>query len=261
MASSDPLGFIFPDTAQDATEKYGASAWNIPMEGWTSLSSLLTSPVSAERSTTSTGDEQDTLPQFTCQLPILPAAKALSPMHGDSPLDDSANVADTGTGRPKYKRKIAKPSETTVIAVPPATSAPTTTKPKAKPKARPLNKSSVVAEIGTNANEGQGCPMPAANGSMQQPQGSLTELASTSARSSKRIPVKSRRNEIADAIGSDGMTFVGIGKENPLHSQDSVGGLKRTAMTQERAIPSKYVGDIPVFRHLANSNRKRRMNA
>jgi hypothetical protein len=61
---------------------------------------------------------------------------------------------------------------------------------------------------------------------------------------SKRVPIKSRQNDIADTIGSDGLTFVGIGsKENP-GVLEEVGGtsLKRTAdSTAEGMIPSKYV--------------------
>ncbi|KAG2103717.1 uncharacterized protein F5147DRAFT_654629 [Suillus discolor] len=122
-------------------------------------------------------------------------------------------------------------------------------KPKPKPKANPVStKSSAVTETThVAANEGNALgDLITINNIVQK----ATASQIGAARVLKRIPIKSRRNDIADAIRSDGMTFVGIGsKENPSVLEE-VGGtsLKRTAdSTAEGVIPTK--------------NRKRRTKA
>ncbi|KAJ8582521.1 hypothetical protein M405DRAFT_846383 [Rhizopogon salebrosus TDB-379] len=210
--------------------------------------------VSAERSTTNAEQDIEALPQFAHQLPILPAANPPSPMYES--LEHAAGdiPANTGMGHGnlKSKRKRHLPSQG---AQPPPTDnaaasakSVSTAKPKVKPKARLLAKpglSAVTEMMGAATNEGQGHPRPTAvNGTMQAVHPpSVIGLAV--ARTSKRIPIKSRRNDIADSIGSDGTTlkFVGIGIEKPLDSGLEVGATEQsTSRIQECVNPSNSKG-------------------
>ncbi|KAG1720009.1 hypothetical protein EDB19DRAFT_1918311 [Suillus lakei] len=188
-------------------------------------SSFLSSPISAEHSTTTTTEQDEALPQFTCQLPILPAANAPSPIEG---TQDLANT-DTGAGLAKSKCKLKlKPLATKVKCNPAMEPTPTitptnTAKPKAKPKERPVAKSGVITETShTAADEGN----------------TLVHSTAINTTTAKQNP-----NDVADTIGSDGLTFVGIGKENPSVLEDVGATFKLTKCptnsTMEGMIPAK----------------------
>lgn len=67
-------------------------------------------------------------------------------------------------------------------------------------------------------------------------------------RTSKRIPVKSRQNDVADSIGSDSMSFVTLSKENLPDSEVRASSKKRLADPEvPDSVPLKYVLDIPVY--------------
>ncbi|KAG2128026.1 uncharacterized protein EDB93DRAFT_1109097 [Suillus bovinus] len=224
-------------------DQYDMHPWNLAnshSQGWEmrSLSSFLSSLISAEHSTTTTTEQDEALPQFTCQLPILPAANAPSPIEG---TQDLANT--TGAGLAKSKRKLkSKPPATKVkcnpTMEPTPTIAPTNTaKPKAKPKARPVVKSGVMMETHTAVDEGNTLVHSTALNTTTVKQNPVAQCAS------KQIPIKSKQNDVADAIGSDGLTFVGIGKENPSVLED-VGATPKltkcpTNSTMEGVIPAK----------------------
>lgn len=211
LASSSPSEFTFTEGMQDTTGQYGAHTWNHHMEGWdmSGLSSLLvTSPVSAERSTTSgerddalphglpilpaasaITEQDDALPQLSHELPILPAASTVSLVH--EPLsEDATDTPHTGTGHAQSKRQMRPPAARPI--------------PSTKPT-------------------------------------SIVNPTTAVTRTSKRIPIKSKRNDIADAIGSDGVAYVGKGKEITQVSQEARTSKRRSANIQERVIPSKYV--------------------
>jgi hypothetical protein len=296
------MGYLGSSTMRDTSFSSPASlglslansmhGWNFNNDnfnsaGWetSSLSSLLTSPTSAERSTTSPSLNEQ-LPQITYQLPTLPAAKPPSANETAQPAEVPSSQAGTGRAMTKSKSKsnLHTTKSLTVHADKPRSAAksisdtPTVTatptrakftplvnstepipvpvitlakvanpkakpKPKSKPKATSVNiKSSAVTEtMQVAADEGNTLSdSTTINNIMHKAIASQIGAA----RVSKRIPIKSRRNDIADAIGSDGLTFVGIGsKENPGVSVE-VGGtsLKRAAdSTAEGTIPSKYV--------------------
>ncbi|KAG1797447.1 uncharacterized protein HD556DRAFT_1306588 [Suillus plorans] len=199
--------------------RYG-TMWNfsnLDSQGWEmpSLSSFLSSPISAERTTT-TAEQDEVLPHFTRQSPILPAA--------NHPADDSAEDLDsihTGAGLPKSKRKhklklpAAKVNCNPAIEPTPTITPPmNTAKPKAKPKAKPLTKSGAVTET-SHATADKGNTL----GHLTAPNTATKRNPAVdigaAPRVSKRIPIKSRRNDVADTIGSGGSTFVGIGREDP----------------------------------------------
>ncbi|KAG1809254.1 hypothetical protein EV424DRAFT_1543064 [Suillus variegatus] len=227
------------------------------------------------------------LPQFTYQLPTLPAANPPSPTETAQPAEVPDSQAGTGHAKSKRKSKSKLPTTKSLTAhtdkprsatkfitdTPTVTATPTTAKltplvnstepipvitlanaakPKAKPnqnqtkpkpKANPVStKSSAVTETThVTADEGNVLGDSITINNIVQ---KATASQIGAARVSKHIPIKSRRNDIADAIGSDGMTFVGIGsKENPSVLEE-VGGTssKCTAdSTAEGVIPTKYV--------------------
>ncbi|KAG0698888.1 hypothetical protein DFH29DRAFT_877672 [Suillus ampliporus] len=139
--------------------QYNTHTWNhgtLDSQRWDmpSLSSFLSSPISAECSTTTPEqDDVDVLPQFTrqddflphftIQDPILPAANLPSPNEGAQDLAE----AHTGTGLAKSKRKCKpKPSAAKVKGNPtmdptPAIAPAITSANAAKPKVQPLAKS------------------------------------------------------------------------------------------------------------------------
>ncbi|KAG1851079.1 hypothetical protein DFJ58DRAFT_729061 [Suillus subalutaceus] len=175
-----------------------------------SLSSFLSSPISAEHTTTTT-EQDEVLPHFTHQSPILPAA--------NHPAYDSTEDLDsihTGAGLPKSKRKCKSKLLAAKVNCNPAIEPTPTITPMntAKPKAKPLTKSGAVMEtLHATADEGNVL-------------GHLTAPNTTTKRNpavdigaaprvSKRIPIKSRWNDVTDAIGSDGSTFVGVGRDDP----------------------------------------------
>ncbi|KAG1864823.1 hypothetical protein F4604DRAFT_1928632 [Suillus subluteus] len=140
--------------------RYGTQMWNfsnLDSQGWEmpSLSSFLSSPISAERTTTTT-EQDEVLPHFTRQSPILPAA--------NHPAYDSAEDLDsihTGAGLPKSKRKhksklpAAEVNCNPAIEPTPTITPMNTAKPKAKPKVKPLTKSGAVTEtLHATADEG-----------------------------------------------------------------------------------------------------------
>ncbi|KAG1886405.1 uncharacterized protein F5891DRAFT_988963 [Suillus fuscotomentosus] len=137
--------------------------------------------------------------------PILPAA--------NPPAEDSAKdlaSINVGAGLPKSKRKRKSKLPAAEVNCDPAveptpTITPTNTaKPKAKPKAKPLPKSSVVTETSyATAEEGPN------TATQQNPAVDI----GAAPRVSKRVPIKSRRNVVADAIGSDGSTFIAVLKD------------------------------------------------
>ncbi|KAG1720731.1 uncharacterized protein EDB91DRAFT_1256866 [Suillus paluster] len=141
--------------------RYDTSMWNLAnsdSQGWEmqSLSSFLSSLISAERSTTMT-EQDEALPQFTCQLSILPAANPPSPNERTQDLAD----AHAGAGLAKAKRKFklkppaAKAKHNPAMGSTPTIAPTSTVKPKAKPKARPVAKSGVITEPShTAADEG-----------------------------------------------------------------------------------------------------------
>ncbi|KAG0693983.1 hypothetical protein DFH29DRAFT_1006749 [Suillus ampliporus] len=220
--------------------QYDTHTWNLTnsdSQGWemSSLSSFLSSPISAERSTTTT-EQDEALPQFTHQLPMLPAANPPSPNEGTQDLADTHAGADLAKSKRKFKSKppAAKVKHNSTIA-------PTNTaKPKAKLKERPVAKSGVITETShAAADEGNTLVHSTTINTTTTKQNPVAQ------RASKRIPIKSKWNDVADAIGSDGLTFIGIGKENPSVSED-VGAtfklMKRPAnSTMEGVIPAKYV--------------------
>ncbi|KAG1842058.1 hypothetical protein F4604DRAFT_1939052 [Suillus subluteus] len=204
--------------AQHDTQ-YGTQMWNfsnLDSQGWEmpSLSSFLSSPISAKRTTTTT-EQDEVLPHFTRQSPILPAA--------NHPAYDSAEDLDsihTGAGLPKSKRKrksklpAAEVDCNPAIEPTPTITPMNTAKPKAKPKAKPLTKSGAVTEtLHATADEGNVLGhLTAPNTATKR---NLAVDIGAAPRVSKRIPIKSRRNDVADAIGSDGSTFVGVGRDDP----------------------------------------------
>jgi hypothetical protein len=201
-----------------------------------SLSSFLSSPISAERSTT-TAEQDEALPQFTHQLPILPAANP------PAPNEETQDLADTRTGaglaKSKRKSKLKQPAAAKVkhnsAMEPTPTIAPTNTaKPKAKPKARPVAESSAITEMShAAADEGNTLVHSTGINTTAPKQNPVAQ------RASKRVPIRSKRNEVADAIGSDGLTFVGIAKEKTSDVAATLKSTKRPA--NEGIVPAKYV--------------------
>ncbi|KAG1725144.1 uncharacterized protein EDB91DRAFT_1254880 [Suillus paluster] len=235
----------FSSSAPSFDTQYDTHTWNganSDSQGWEmcSLSSFLSSPISAERSTATT-EQDDALPQFTQQLPILPAANPPSPTEQDDtlpqftqqlPILPAANppsltegiqdLADThaGAGLAKSKRKFKSKPATKVKHNPAMESTPiiapmNTAKPKPKPKARPVAKLTETSH--TTVDEGN----------------PVAQCAS------KRIPIKSKQNDIADAIGSDGLTFVSIGEETQSVSEDARATKRPTNSTVEGVISAK----------------------
>ncbi|KAG2036107.1 hypothetical protein BDR03DRAFT_983222 [Suillus americanus] len=285
FSSPASLGFSLADAMQGATAGCNMQGWNFDNAnlnstgcGTSSLSSLLTSPTSAEHSTMSPTLDEDLL-QSAYQLPTLPAANPPSLTETVQPPQVPNFQAGTGHAKAKRKSKSKppmtksltahtnKPSSTAEVITDTltVTAAPTTVKlaplvnstpvvalantakpkakpkPKLKPKATPINtKSSAVTEMmHIAADEGNmlGNSLTINNVTQKDTANQIGPACV-----SKRIPIKSRQNDIADAIRSDGLTFVGIGsKENP-SALEEVGGTssKCTAdSTAECVIPKK----------------------
>jgi hypothetical protein len=79
--------------------------------------------------------------------------------------------------------------------------------------------------------------------------GAATSDMEAALRTSKRIPSKPRRNDIADSVGSDSMSFVTLSKEDPPGSEVRASSKKRLADPEvpDSAVPLKYVLDVPVY--------------
>ncbi|KAG2048025.1 hypothetical protein BDR06DRAFT_1013353 [Suillus hirtellus] len=229
---------------------YSTDTWNfsnLDSQGWQMPS--LSSPILAKH-TTATSELDDILPHFTHQSPILPAA---NPPAEDSAKDLASIYVGAGLPKSKRKRKLKLPAAEVncdPAVEPTPTITPTNTaKPKAKPKAKPLPKSGVVTETSyATAKEGP-------NTAMQQ---NLVVDIRAAPHVSKQVPIKSRQNVVADAIGSDGSTFIAVLKDVGASMMKHPPNL-----TMEGMIPAKYIQDILVHSHLLNSNkhRKRRMKA
>ncbi|KAG0700902.1 hypothetical protein DFH29DRAFT_1000707 [Suillus ampliporus] len=89
--------------------QYDTHTWNLAnsdSQGWEmrSLSSFLSSPISAEHSTTTT-EQDEALPQFTRQLPIPPAANPPSTNEGTQDLADTHAGAGLAKSKHKFKSK------------------------------------------------------------------------------------------------------------------------------------------------------------
>ncbi|KAG1720796.1 uncharacterized protein EDB91DRAFT_1280415 [Suillus paluster] len=153
----------------------------------------------SQSTTTPEQDGVDVLPQFTSQDPILPAANLPSPNEGVQDLAE----AHTGTGLAKSKRKCKpKPSAAKVKGNPtmdptPAIAPAITSANAAKPKVQPLAKSGMIMEISHAAATALDTAT-----TTQNPRPAVNSGAAP--RASKRVPIKLRRNEIADAIGLGG---------------------------------------------------------
>ncbi|KAG1884770.1 hypothetical protein F4604DRAFT_1676858 [Suillus subluteus] len=222
--------------------RYGTQMWNfsnLDSQGWEmpSLSSFLSSPISAERTTTTT-EQDEVLPHFTRQSPILPAA--------NHPAYDSAEDLDsihTGAGLPKSKHKRKSKLPAAEVNCNPAIEPTPTITPMntAKPKAKPLTKSGAVTEtLHATADEGNVLGHLTAPNTATKRNPAVDIGAAP--RVSKRIPIKSRRNDVADAIGSDGSMFVGVGRDDPPVLED-VGAsmMKRPPnSTMGSMIPAKH---------------------
>ncbi|KAG2337161.1 hypothetical protein BDR05DRAFT_1005243 [Suillus weaverae] len=181
FSSSAPL---FTDTSSTIggcyDMQFGTHMWNLnnsDSQGWEmrSLSSFLSSPISAERSTTTT-EQDDALPQFTHQLPILPAANPPSPNEGTISAERSTTTTEQDDALPQFTRQLPilpaanppSPNEGTqdlagaglakakrkskskpcnpAMEPTPAIAPTNTAKPKAKPKARPVTTNEGVAQ-------------------------------------------------------------------------------------------------------------------
>ncbi|KAG1740444.1 uncharacterized protein EDB91DRAFT_1248329 [Suillus paluster] len=185
--------------------QYDTHAWNhgtLDSQRWDmpSLNSFLSSPISAERSTTTPEqDDIDVLPQFTSQDPVLPAANLPSPNEGAQDLAE----AHTGTGLAKSKCKCKpKPSAAKVKGNPtmdptPAIAPAITSVNAAKPKVQPLAKSGMIMETSHTAATALDTAT-----TTQNPGPAVNSGAAP--RASKHVLIKSRRSEIADTIGSGG---------------------------------------------------------
>ncbi|KAG1724933.1 uncharacterized protein EDB91DRAFT_1254983 [Suillus paluster] len=197
----------FSSSAPSFDTQYDTHTWNganSDSQGWEmrSLSSFLSSPISAERSTATT-EQDDALPQFTQQLPILPAANPPSPTEQDDTLPQAyiQDLADThaGAGLAKSKRKFKSKPATKVKHNPAMESTPiiapmNTAKPKPKPKARPVAK--------------------------------LTETSHTAV-------------DEGNPVAQHGLTFVSIGKETQSVSEDARAMKRPANSTVEGVISAK----------------------
>ncbi|KAG1813149.1 uncharacterized protein BJ212DRAFT_1482619 [Suillus subaureus] len=179
----------------------------------------------------------------------LPTTKSLT-VHANKPHSANKSISDTPTvtatpTRVKFTPLVnsTEPIPVPVITLAKVAKPKAKPKPKSKPKATSVNiKSSAVMEI-THVAADEGNTLSDSttiNNIMQKAIASQIGVTHVS----KCIAIKSRWNDIADTIGSDGLTFVGIGsKENPGVLVE-VGGtsLKHAAdSTAEGTIPSKYV--------------------
>ncbi|KAG1741360.1 hypothetical protein EDB19DRAFT_1908050 [Suillus lakei] len=166
------------------------------------------------------------------------------PANPPGPDEEPQDLADTrtsaGLAKSKRKSKLKQPAAAKVkhnsAMEPTPTIAPTNTvKPKAKPKARPIAESSAITEMSHAAvDEGNTLVHSTGINTTAPKQNPVAQ------RASKRIPIRSKRNEVADAIGSDGLTFVGIAKEKTSVSEDVAATLKSTKRpANEGIVPAK----------------------
>ncbi|KAG2052901.1 hypothetical protein BDR06DRAFT_1009034 [Suillus hirtellus] len=179
---------------------------NIPQGGWR-LSDLL-SPVSAEHSSLTVESDNDSLPIISAPLPaeankdLLPGAKGSStgPTHG-KPVPKPAKKCLNA-------KSVANQTEAAA-----AQSTPGDSKPSAA-TTKPSSNDTPMFEVIGPANVDK----------------------VDSAVHTKRVPIKSRRNELADAIGTDGVSFL-AGKENTDLEASSVS--KRPALNDVPSAPKK----------------------
>ncbi|KAG2151529.1 hypothetical protein DEU56DRAFT_908366 [Suillus clintonianus] len=174
--------FSFPNTWQDLnwtdpvfqTSPASAAAW---------LQQNL-SPVSAERTSLheSSADSLPVLPH-----PNPPSLDSLPILPHPNPPRGTPNSLSAVITKPITKKTILKPKAT---QKPKAAS-----KPKPKPKAIHKPKAATTPTI-TNP------PGAESSSSGDVAPGGITNDESMNTRASKRVPVKSRRNELADAIGT-----------------------------------------------------------
>lgn len=257
--AQDSFPLVFGSSAPSFTDntieglydaQYNTHAWNhgtLDSQRWDAPSpnSFLSSPISAERSTTTPEQDDidvlpqftrqdDFLPHFTSQNPFQPAANLPSPNEGAQDLAE----AHTGTGLAKSKpnpsaaKVKGNPSMDPTPAIAPAIASVNA----AKPKVQPLTKSGVITETSHTAATALD------TATTQNPGPAVNSGAAP--RASKHVPIKSRRNEIADAIGSGGTST-----KRPNNA------------TTEGMIPTKYVPIILVCPHLLNGHRKIRTKA
>ncbi|KAG2143931.1 hypothetical protein BD769DRAFT_1661333 [Suillus cothurnatus] len=113
LSSPASLEFSLADTMHG----WNFNNVNLNSTGWetSSLSSLLTSPTSAECSTTSPSLDEH-LPQFTYQLPTLPAANPPSPTETAQPAEVPNSQAGTGRAKSKRKSKLKLPTTKSLTA-------------------------------------------------------------------------------------------------------------------------------------------------
>ncbi|KAG1767648.1 hypothetical protein EDD22DRAFT_949919 [Suillus occidentalis] len=147
-----------------------------------------------------------------------------------APNEETQYLADTRTGaslaKSKHKSKLKQPMTAKVkhnsAMEPTPTIAPmNTAKPKVKLKARPVAKSSAITEMShAAADKGNTLVHSTGINTTAPKQNPVAQHAS------KRVPIRSKHNEVADAIGSDGLTFIGIAKEKTSVSEDVAATLK-----------------------------------
>ncbi|KAG2053532.1 hypothetical protein BDR06DRAFT_1008669 [Suillus hirtellus] len=142
------------------------------------------------------------------QMPSPPQSWLTNPPAEDSAKDLASIYVGAGLPKSKHKCKLKLPAaevNCNPAVEPTPTIMPTSmAKPKAKPKAKPLPKSGVVTETSyATAEEGP-------NTAMQQ--NPVVDIGAAPC-VSKRVPIKSRWNVVADAIGSDGSTFIAVLKD------------------------------------------------
>ncbi|KAG1883852.1 hypothetical protein F4604DRAFT_1677558 [Suillus subluteus] len=172
----------------------------------------------------------------------LPMTKSLT-AHTNKPPSATEVITDTPTvtAEPTTVKLAPLVNSTPVVMLANTAEPKAKAKAKLKPKATPISaKSSAVTETThTAADEDNTLGNSLTINNVTQKD---TANQIGAAHVLKCIPIKSRWNDIADAIGSDGLTFVGIGsKENP-SALEEVGGtsLKCTAdSTAECVIPTK----------------------
>lgn len=143
------------------------------------------------------------------------------------------------------KSSVAKPSpgqaipSIETVAQPSAPSAQCMTKKKQPPAAKPLADESAAT---TREPSPGPSPNPIVNvtggASSASSSDSLMNVALDTEVCRKRVPIKSRRNDLADAIGTNGVSFY-AGKENLLEAE-APRLLKRPAQSEASSAP-KYV--------------------
>ncbi|KAG1792558.1 hypothetical protein EV424DRAFT_1354442 [Suillus variegatus] len=245
---------VWNNTAWNGTNP----AWNFdggvgtPQGGWR-LSDLLSSPVSAERSSI-----PDTLPSLPSPVPpnedlrpILPSPNAI-PSADDSALPSIGKAGTMTSRKVKVSRKAAKKGDgqkganakltvgqaaaKSPAALVTQSSVQHTTKNKKPPPVKP----SPSTKTGTQSSAH--LLLPGADCGSPNPITNVTSAATmnrtvdTEVRR-KRVPIKSRRNDLADAIGTNGVSFL-TGKENVLEAEVP-SSLKRSGQSEASSAPKK----------------------